>query len=113
MKDISADKAIRKVALIAVFTNVLLAAVKVTVGLVFKSMAVLADGIDTSTDILTSSTMLIATLISRRPPDKEHPYGHHKAENIGAKIISFVIFYAGVSLLVESAKRLITGQYEV
>lgn len=113
MNDISAEKAIRKVALIAVLTNVLLAAVKVTVGLVFKSMAVLADGVDTSTDILTSSTMLIATLISRRPPDKEHPYGHHKAENIGAKIISFIIFYAGVSLLVESAKRLITGQYEI
>ncbi|AMW32118.1 cation diffusion facilitator family transporter [Fervidobacterium changbaicum] len=113
MSELNADKAIKKVALIAVFTNILLAVLKVSIGLIFKSMAVLADGIDTSTDILTSSTMLVATLISRRPPDKGHPYGHHKAENIGAKIISFVIFYAGVSLLIESAKRLITGEYEV
>ncbi len=108
-----ADKMIRRVGLIAVFTNITLALVKVTVGILFKSMAVLADGIDTSTDILTSSTMLVASLISRKPPDREHPFGHHKAENIGAKIISFVIFYAGISLLIESAKRIISGEYEV
>ncbi|UXF00869.1 cation diffusion facilitator family transporter [Fervidobacterium riparium] len=107
------DKKLRQVAIIAVATNLLLAVLKVTVGLIFKSMAVLADGIDTSTDILTSSTMLLATIISRRPPDKEHPYGHQKAENIGAKIISFVVFYAGVSLLIESLHRLITGRYQV
>ncbi|ABS60518.1 cation diffusion facilitator family transporter [Fervidobacterium nodosum] len=109
----TAEKELKKISIIAVFTNFILAIIKVSVGLIFKSMAVLADGIDTSTDILTSSTMLIATVISKKPADKEHPYGHQKAENIGAKIISFVIFYAGVSLLIESAKRLITGQYQV
>lgn len=113
MKNSTIDKKLRQVAIIAVATNLLLAVLKVTVGLIFKSMAVLADGIDTSTDILTSSTMLLATIISRRPPDKEHPYGHQKAENIGAKIISFVVFYAGVSLLIESLHRLITGRYQV
>lgn len=102
---------LNKVAIVAVVTNVILAVLKVGVGLIFRSMAVLADGIDTSTDILTSSTVLIATLISRKPPDKGHPYGHQKAENIGAKIISFVIFYAGVSLLFESLQRLITRDY--
>lgn len=107
------EKELKKVSIIAVVTNLILAIIKVSIGLLFKSMAVLADGIDTSTDILTSSTMLISTIISRKPADKEHPYGHQKAENIGAKIISFVIFYAGFSLLTESVKRLITGEYEV
>lgn len=108
-----AYKELKKVSIIAVVTNLILAIIKVSIGLIFKSMSVLADGIDTSTDILTSSTMLISTAISRKPADKGHPYGHQKAENIGAKIISFVIFYAGVSLLFESAKRLFTGEYEV
>lgn len=107
------EKELKKVSIIAVVTNLILAIIKVSIGLLFKSMAVLADGVDTSTDILTSSTMLISTVISRRPADKEHPYGHQKAENIGAKIISFVIFYAGFSLLIESVKRLITSEYEV
>ncbi|MGB9614028.1 MAG: cation diffusion facilitator family transporter [Fervidobacterium sp.] len=107
------ENELKKVALIAVVTNTLLAIIKVSIGLIFKSMAVLADGIDTSTDILTSSTMFMATVISHKPADKEHVYGHQKAENIGAKIISFVIFYAGFSLLIESASRLIKGEYQV
>ncbi|HQO05942.1 MAG TPA: cation transporter, partial [Fervidobacterium sp.] len=67
------------VSITAVIANVLLAIVKVSVGLIFNSMAVLADGIDTTTDILTSSTVLISSLISRKPPDREHPYGHQRA----------------------------------
>ncbi|MFN3692308.1 MAG: cation diffusion facilitator family transporter [Fervidobacterium sp.] len=115
-KSVNADnvgKKLKQISLFAVLLNLVLAILKVTVGLLFKSMAVLADGIDTSTDILTSSTVLISTIVSQKPADKEHPYGHHKAENIGAKVISFVIFYAGITLFIESAKRLITGNYEV
>lgn len=107
------QKLTNRVSITAVIANVLLAIVKVSVGLIFNSMAVLADGVDTTTDILTSSTVLISSLISRKPPDREHPYGHQRAENIGAKVISFVIFYAGISLLIESVKRLINGQYNV
>lgn len=110
---IAGDGVVKRVALIALFTNLALAVVKVVIGTLFKSMAVLADGIDTSTDILTSSTVLVATIVSKRPPDRGHPWGHQKAENIGAKIVSFVIFYAGVSLLVESAGRLLTRNYGV
>ncbi|MFN6991952.1 MAG: cation diffusion facilitator family transporter [Fervidobacterium sp.] len=107
------SKKLKQISLFAVFLNLFLAIFKVTVGILFKSMAVLADGIDTSTDILTSSTVLVSTIVSQKPADKEHPYGHHKAENIGAKVISFVIFYAGISLFIESTKRLITGNYGV
>ncbi len=101
----------RTVALIATILNGLIATLKVAVGIIFGSMAVLADGIDSSTDILTSLTMLISIHIASKPPDKEHPYGHERAETIGAKIISFIVFYAGVSLLVESTKRLVLHEY--
>ncbi|QTA37868.1 cation transporter [Thermosipho ferrireducens] len=104
---------IKRVAFVALLTNTILAGFKVFVGILFNSMAVLADGIDTSTDILTSTVVLISTKISAKPPDETHPYGHQKSENIGAKIVSFVIFYAGVSLLIESIKRLVTGNYFV
>lgn len=106
-------KKLKTISVFALLLNLALAIFKVTVGILFKSMAVLADGIDTSTDILTSSTVIISTKISQKPADREHPYGHNKAENIGAKIISFVIFYAGVSLLFESGKRFYTGNYNI
>ena len=57
--------------------------------------------------------MYISVHVSSKPPDLEHPYGHEKAETIGAKIISLVIFYAGASLLINSAKRIISGEYHV
>jgi len=101
----------RAVSLLAVVLNSLMAAAGITIGLMTGSVAVLAYGIDSGTDILTSLTMLITIKIASQPPDKTHPYGHERAETIGAKIISFVIFYAGTSLLFESTKRLITGEF--
>ncbi|PLV58356.1 cation diffusion facilitator family transporter [Thermotoga sp. KOL6] len=100
---------IKKGAWIGIFGNAFLASLKVLIGIITGSYAILADGIDTSTDIFTSVVILLSTRISEKPPDETHPYGHGKAETIASKIISFVMFYAGVSLLVESFKRLITG----
>jgi len=105
------EKSLKKITTFAVITNALLAFLKVLTGIIFNSMAILADGIDTSTDILTSSIVYFSTRFSSKPPDKLHPYGHHKIENISAKIISFIMFYAGVSLSIESIKRIITKDY--
>ncbi len=107
----SEEKIKHRVSLLAVILNSMVAVTGIAIGLMAGSMAVLAYGIDSSTDILTSLTMLITVKIASKPPDKTHPYGHERAETIGAKIISFVIFYAGASLLFESTKRLITGDF--
>lgn len=106
------EKKIRIITLTALVVNTILAVSKIVIGVIFNSMAVLSDGVDSATDILTSIVVLVATILSSKPPDKRHPYGHKKIENIGAKIISFVVFYAGITLLIESAKRLITKNYE-
>ncbi len=98
---------------IGVFANAFLAALKIFVGWFFNSTAVLADGIDTATDIFTSLITLISSRISSRPPDETHPYGHEKIEAIAAKIVSFVIFYAGASLMVSSLRKIYLGQYTV
>ena len=101
------------VAVTATILNGIIALLKITVGITSGSMAMLADGIDSSTDIFTSLTMYISVHVSSKPPDLEQPYGHEKAETIGAKIISLVIFYAGASLLISSTKRIILGEYHV
>lgn len=105
------EKSLKRITTLAVFTNAILAGLKILTGLIFNSMSILADGIDSSTDILTSTIVYFATRLSSKPPDKLHPYGHHKIENIAAKIISFIMFYAGISLSIESIKRLINGEY--
>ncbi len=104
---------LRRGAWIGIVGNALLAALKIIVGLVSGSYAILADGIDTSTDIFTSFVILLSSRLSSKPPDETHPYGHERAETIASKIISFVMFYAGASLFVESLKKLITRAHEI
>ncbi|GAB6189174.1 cation diffusion facilitator family transporter [Marinitoga arctica] len=101
------EKISTRSSLISIFTNALLAILKILIGFYTKSMAILADGLDTATDILTSFMTLIAGKISNKPPDIEHPYGHERAETIATKVVSLIIIYAGFEVLVNSINRLI------
>lgn len=100
-----------RAAWIGVFANAGLSFAKILVGWIFSSAAILADGIDTGTDIFTSLTTVVSSKISNRPPDETHPYGHERAETIAAKVVSFVIFYAGASLFISSLKRILKGEH--
>jgi cation diffusion facilitator family transporter len=105
------SKLFSKAAWIGVLANGALSTAKVLVGLFFKSSAVLADGVDTGTDVFTSLVTLVSGRISNRPPDETHPYGHERAEAIAAKIVSLIVFYAGMSLFFTSVKRMIFGEH--
>jgi cation diffusion facilitator family transporter len=100
---------IRRASLIGLFGNAALAAVKLAAGIVSGSLAVLGDAIDTSTDVLVSIVTLVATRIISKPPDREHPYGHGRAETIATKVLSFVILFAGIQLAWSTVLRLIRG----
>ncbi len=95
---------------IGIFGNGLLAVLKIVIGFAGNSMAVLSDGIDSSTDIVTSAITLFTGKIISKPPDIEHPYGHARAETIATKLLSFVIFFAGAQLALSTIHRLIERQ---
>ena len=98
---------IKRASYIAIVGNAALAALKITVGLVAGSLAVVGAGIDTTTDVITSLITLLAALFMTKPPDKEHPYGHRRIEVLATKLLSFVIFFAGFQLAVSSGRTLI------
>jgi cation diffusion facilitator family transporter len=102
-------RTIQRVAWIAIGGNILLAALKIVAGLVGRSLAVLGDGIDSTTDIVASAITLLAARIISKPPDREHPYGHFRAETIAAKTLSFVVFFAGAQLALSTVRQLLTG----
>ena len=104
------EKISTRSSLISIFTNAFLALLKIFIGFFTKSMAILADGLDTATDILTSFMTLIAGKISNKPPDIKHPYGHERAETIATKVVSLIIIYAGFEVLFNSIKRLINKE---
>ncbi len=99
----------KKEAKISISANSFLALMKVLTGLLTGSMAVLADGIDSTIDIFTSIITYVSSIISNKPPDKEHPFGHEKAETIASKTLSLIIFFAGAQLILSSVNKLFSG----
>jgi cation diffusion facilitator family transporter len=103
-------KKIKKASYAGIFGNGLLAVVSIFFGTIGRSAALVGAGIDTATDIISSVITLFAADIADKPPDKEHPYGHGRVEAIAAKILSFIIIFAGAQLLFSSVLSLIKGE---
>lgn len=103
-------KAIKTASWIAIGGNAILALLKIFTGIFANSLSVIADGIDSSGDVLISSiTLYIASLINR-PPSLKFPYGYAKAETNATNALSFIIFFAGAQLGITSIKRLLSGE---
>lgn len=102
-------RVIKKASLVGIVVNAGIAAVKIGVGFLSGSLALIADGFDSSTDVLTSVISFFAARLMNRPPDKEHPYGHGKVEPIAGKLISFVIFSVGFQIALTSVSQIKEG----
>ena len=94
---------------IAVAANAFLAILKIAAGLIAGSLAVVADGIDSGSDIITSLITLLTAGIISRPPNLKFPYGYRKADTIATKALSFIIFFAGAQLAFSSAGKIFSG----
>jgi cation diffusion facilitator family transporter len=92
---------------ISVIGNALLSLLKVVIGIISGSMAVLSDGLDSASDVVTSVVMLFTCSIISRPPNSKYVYGREKAENVASTILSFVIFFMGCQIIVTSAEQII------
>lgn len=88
--------------LIGLFVNVFMAAVKITIGILGCSYALIADGIESVMDIFSSAVVLGGIHISTLPADKNHPYGHGKAESLAAIIASSALLIAGAGIAVKA-----------
>ena len=96
---------------VAIAGNLLLALLKIIAGIRAGSLAVLGDGIDSTTDIVASGITLFAARIIAKPPDREHPYGHFRAETIATKTLSFIIIFAGAQHALSTVHRIISSEY--
>ncbi len=91
---------------ISVFLNTVLFGVKFWAGTRFSSVAMVADAWHTLSDTLTSIVVIVGFFIASRPADKGHPFGHGRAEPIGAVIIATLLAVVGVNFFIESVTRL-------
>ncbi len=101
------EKKIIRASQISIGGNALLSVLKIVTGLIAGSLAVMADGVDSASDIITSLVTLYTAHIIARPPDPKFPYGYNKADTIATKVLAFIIFFAGAQLAITSLNRLI------
>ncbi len=92
---------------ISIFTNGVLFGFKYWVGIMTGSVGLIADAWHTLSDSLSSVAVLIGLRASKKPPDKEHPYGHGRAELASTLLIGIVLALIGVNFFRESIDRLI------
>ncbi len=100
---------VKTAAIIALAGNFVLAAAKLITGIYSGSLAVLGDGIDSSTDVLIALMALAVAFIIDRPSDKKHPWGHGRAETVATVVLSFIIMIAGFQLILSAYRTLVAG----
>jgi len=104
------NQQIKTASWVGIIGNTVLAAAKISIGIISGSFAVIGDGIDTTTDILTYFITLLAARIMNKPPDYKFPYGYNRAEAVATKALSFVIFFAGAQLFFSAIVRIINNE---
>ncbi len=100
------ENIILRTSCIGILVNLLLAGFKAVVGFSTNSIAILMDALNNLSDVLSSVITVAGAKLADRNPDFEHPFGHGRYEYLSALVISIIIFYAGVTAMVESVKKI-------
>jgi cation diffusion facilitator family transporter len=94
-----------KVALFALLVTLGVMAIKFATYFLTNSTAVLSDALESIINVITGAFMLISVIISSRPADKSHPYGHGKIESFSAGLEGGLILLAAIIIAIEAAPR--------
>jgi len=103
------EKLIVNASWVSIGGNAILSVLKIVIGLIAGSLAVVADGIDSAGDIVASLVTLFTAFLVRRPPNLKYPYGYERADTIASKLLAFIVFFAGAQLAISTIHRLMEG----
>ena len=104
------EKKIIRTSIVGVIGNVILVAMKITIGLIVNAISLISDGINNLTDALSSLITIIGTKLAHKKPDKKHPYGHGRIEYLTSLAISILVIIAGATAIYEAIQGLINGE---
>ncbi|MHB8242068.1 MAG: cation diffusion facilitator family transporter [Solirubrobacteraceae bacterium] len=99
----------QRTTLVSIAVAALLVAVKLGVGLATGSLALISAGIESSGDVIAAVLTFFAVRLGGRPADRGHPYGHRRAENLGALGEAAILFGGGLLVAVEAVRHLLNG----
>jgi len=97
------------IARLSVFSNIFLILIKLVVGIISGSVSIISEAIHSTMDLIASLVAFFSVRVSDSPPDREHPYGHGKIENISGVIEAILIFIAAIWIVYEAVHKIIAG----
>src|SRR5580658_3529047 len=97
----------RATTVVSIVAASLLVILKLGTGLVTGSLGLISSGIDSSDDVLAAALTFFAVRLGGRPADFEHPYGHRRAENLGALGEAAILLAGGLLVAVEAIRHLL------
>ncbi len=99
----------KRVSIISIIINIILSTLKILIGFVYSSKALIADGVHSLSDTVSTMVVLYSIRLSHSPADEEHPYGHGKAEAIGTSILAIILLITGYLLIKDAIVSIRVG----
>jgi len=96
---------------LSLVANILLFLLKITAGIFGRSQALVADSLNSLLDIVANIAVWFGINIARKPPDKEHPYGHGNADTLAAVFVALILLITGGYIGREAVGSIISGNF--
>ncbi len=93
---------------IGLIVNTILAGGKTVAGVVGHSHALVADGVESLADVFSSVIVWRGLVVAKEPADKDHPYGHGKAEPIAAAVVATMLIFAAIWIGITAVREILT-----
>ena len=91
-----------QISVVGLFVNSGLGVIKLLGGLLGNSAALIADAVESLSDVVSSLVVWSGLRIAQQPPDENHPYGHGRAESLAALVVAVLLFGAGIGIAIEA-----------
>ena len=95
---------------VGIFCNVILFLIKISIGLILRSISVMADAFNNLSDAGSSIISFVGVRIASKPADKDHPFGHGRIEYISALVVSFLVIEVGFTFLKDAIQKIMHPQ---
>jgi len=90
---------IKSITYLGMVINIALSLIKIAIGLLAASLALVADGIHSLSDVATDVAVLLGLRLGSKEPDQTHPYGHGRAETFSAGLVALILIVVGGAMI--------------
>lgn len=103
----------KQVSILSTFVNILLTLAKVGIGLLSRSNSIIASGVDSLSDILSSFLVFLGLRLSEKPPSKRFPYGLYRTETISSLLVFLIVLLSSAVVIYEAISNLLSQNFDL